>query len=133
MERSLARAIVRRPLREHPVAEMSGSLSKRISLSMKGQPARRSGQARAAVIALRDDIQKAVDDGWSIMAIWRQLHAEGAVGVGYHAFRRCVVGLLSRPTPKASSAAIQRTAPAGSPNTAGFQHSPVPRKQDIYG
>ena len=63
---------------------------------MQTQPARRGGKTRAVVVALRDEIQKAIDDGLSVMAIWKTLHADGSVQVGYHVFRRCVAKLLPR-------------------------------------
>src|SRR5687768_6533878 len=84
---------------------MSESLTKRVAQFMQTRPARRSGKARAAVIALREQIREALDDGWSVKAIWQTLRAEGSVQVGYHAFRRYVAELVpqqsrdQKPTP----------------------------------
>jgi Family of unknown function (DUF5338) len=69
---------------------MSKSLSSRIATFMEKQPARRSGKTRASVIALREEIQKALNDAWSVKAIWQTLRAEGSVQVGYHAFSTTV-------------------------------------------
>jgi len=49
---------------------MSESLSTRVARFVQTQPARRTGKGRAAVIALRAEIQQAVSDGWSVRAIY---------------------------------------------------------------
>lgn len=131
---------------------MSESLSTRIARFVQTQPARRSGKGRAAVIALRTEIRDAVNDGWSVRLIWQTLHAEGAVQVGYHAFRRYVAELLppqpaqrmhapsAPPAPAHRSATpVARTEPTTAPVTQteekprAFRHERVPRKRDIYG
>lgn len=115
---------------------MSESLSKRVAQFMQTRPARRSGQARAAVIALREQIGQALADGWSVKAVWQTLRAEGSVQVGYHAFRRCVAELVLKQAPDrkpapgaAASAAVVQPAE----RARGFQHSRVPNKKEIYG
>lgn len=119
---------------------MSESLSTRIARFVQTQPARRSGKGRAAVIALRGEIQDAVSDGWSVRAIWQTLHAEGAVQVGYHAFRRYVAELLpAQDRVRAPSAAPALAHRPAAPVTRtdekprAFRHERVPRKRDIYG
>jgi hypothetical protein len=130
---------------------MSESLSTRIARFVQTQPARRSGKGRAAVIALRTEIREAVSDGWSVRAIWQTLHAEGAVQVGYHAFRRYVAELLpSQATEEVRApsaphvpahrpaAPLTRTEPAAAATRTeerprAFRHERVPRKRDIYG
>ena len=66
------------------------SLSERI-----GERARRNSSCtphanRAIVLALRGDIQAALNDGWSVLAIYQTLHDEGKVNFSYQAFRRHV-------------------------------------------
>lgn len=116
---------------------MSEHLTKRVASFMRNEPSRRGGRTRAVVIALREEIQKALDDGWSVMAIWKTLHADGSVQVGYHVFRRHVAKLL----PRASSgermsraATTAETPPAHAADRPRvFQHSRVPQKKEIYG
>jgi Family of unknown function (DUF5338) len=121
---------------------MSESLSTRVARFVQTQPARRSGKARAAVIALRAEIEQAVNDGWPVRSIWQTLRAEGAVQVGYHAFRRHVAELVlqqptehgRRPTPPPEpshrpAAPVTRT--EGKPRA--FHHDRMPRKDKIYG
>jgi hypothetical protein len=45
---------------------------------------------RARFLVLRGQIQSALDDGWSMLAIYKTLHREGAVKCSYQAFRRYV-------------------------------------------
>ena len=116
---------------------MSKSLSDRIATFMRKQPARKSGKTRASVIALRAEIQKALDDGWSVKAIWQTLHAEGSVEVGYHAFRRHVAALV--PQQQAGARERQRAsipaAPQAKPPSRErhFHHDRIPQKKEIYG
>lgn len=114
---------------------MSESLSNRVAKFMGQQPARRPGKARAVVVVLREQIQKARDDGWSVKAIWQTLHADGSIHVGYHAFRRYVAELVSAPnaTPAAPTIArpMAREEPVAS-HSRGFQHERVPQRNEIY-
>jgi hypothetical protein len=131
---------------------MSESLSARIGRFVQAQPARRSGKARAAVLALRDEIQNALADGWSVRAVWQTLHAEGSVQVGYHAFRRYVAELAPQagapartraadateaapPPPRRASAELATTARSSSANEAprGFKHDRRPQLDKLYG
>ena len=122
---------------------MSESLSTRVARFVQTQPAWRSNKARAAVVALRAEIQQAVGDGWSVRAIWQTLRAEGAVKVGYHAFRRYVAELVLRQSKAPAHRPIVRTesthGTAAAPATRieerprAFRHDRMPRKADIYG
>ncbi|MCG7929943.1 MAG: TraK family protein [Candidatus Thiodiazotropha lotti] len=69
---------------------MKKSLSERI-----GERARKTSSCtphanRAIVLALRGDIQAALNDGWSVLAIYQTLNDEGKVNFSYQAFRRHV-------------------------------------------
>ena len=115
---------------------MSKSLSDRIATFMRKQPARKSGKTRASVIALRAEIQKALNDGWSVKAIWQTLHAEGSVEVGYHAFRRHVAALVpqqadARERQRASTPAAPQEKPPSRERR--FHHDRIPQKKEIYG
>jgi hypothetical protein len=121
---------------------MSESLSTRVARFVQTQPARRSGKARAAVIALRTEIQQATTDGWSVRVIWQTLRAEGVVQVGYHAFRRYVAELVPAPRTQrvraptaAPAAALRPPAPAmrTDDKPRAFRHERMPRKDEIYG
>jgi hypothetical protein len=120
---------------------MSESLSTRVAQFVQAQPARRSGKARAAVVALRAEIQQAVSDGWSVRAIWQTLRAEGAVQVGYHAFRRYVAELVTQPAARGRRPAVaietshRPAAPVARTEAKPrrFKHDPRPQLDKIYG
>ncbi|MEO8119391.1 MAG: TraK family protein, partial [Rhodoferax sp.] len=75
------------------------NLSDRIGKRARGKPSPSRGNVNHAVfLAIRHDVKKALDDGWSILAIFQTLHEEGVVTFSYQAFRRYVNRLiLSRP------------------------------------
>lgn len=51
---------------------------------------------RAAFLVVRDEVKQAIDDGWSLRAIWRTLHKKGKMPCGYEAFRTYVKRLVPR-------------------------------------
>lgn len=87
------------------------TLSERIS-ARSGEKAVPSPQNnRALVLALRAEIQGALDDGWSVLAIYETLNEEGAVLFSYQSFRLYVNRLLLGKAPPRSS---KRTTKKGS-------------------
>lgn len=69
------------------------TLSERIA-STRTKTAYAPHANRAIVIALRTDIQGALNDGWSVLAIYKTLYEEGRLTFSYQAFRRHVNRLL---------------------------------------
>jgi hypothetical protein len=68
------------------MATLSERIAKRVRTKSKYAP----HNNLAAVLALRKDIQQALNDGWSVRAIHQTLHDEGRVTFSYQAFRRHV-------------------------------------------
>ncbi|WP_165390058.1 TraK family protein [Kerstersia gyiorum] len=108
------------------------ALTERIAERQRSAAPSSAGANRAVMLALRDDIQQALDDGWSVLAIYQTLHDEGQLTFSYQAFRRHVNRhLLGKPPeqPKqrvASSAAEkQHTAPHK------FTFNPSPNPRDL--
>lgn len=73
---------------------MGKSLSERIAERAAKKKPSRSGQNRAAFLALKSDVKSALDDGWSVKVIWATLHEEGKVAFSYQAFRAYVNKLI---------------------------------------
>lgn len=71
---------------------LSDRIAKRIQLKSLYAP----HSNLALVLALRKDIQQALDDGWSVQAIHQTLREENKVMFGYQAFRRHVNRLQLR-------------------------------------
>lgn len=111
------------------------SLSERIGERVrKGSPSAPHAN-RAIVLALRRDIQTALDDGWSVLAIYQTLHDEGKVNFSYQAFRRHVNRIFfnnaeSRHgcsgTTKSAQKISQRT------SGTGFSFNANPDKEDLF-
>lgn len=67
----------------------STSLSQRIAARVQQKPnASVAARNRSAFLALREEIQQAYCDGWSLLSIWKQLHEEQRIPFTYQAFRR---------------------------------------------
>jgi hypothetical protein len=71
------------------------SLSQRIAAKAIADSARSSGRAnRAVFLEIRHEVERAIEDGWSVLAIYNALRNEGVVSYGYQAFRRYVKALI---------------------------------------
>jgi len=123
---------------------MEKSLSERIAaraFEKKSPPLQSHGdenQNRAVFLALRPDIKKALEDGWSIKSIWVTLHEEGKVGFGYDAFLRYTRRLILAPTnPNPAQGHSGQhdkptdTKPKETPQISGFTFNPSPKKEDL--
>lgn len=109
------------------------SLSERIAERANGKRSCIPNYNRAVVLALRQDIQQARADGWSVLAIYQTLFDEGRVTFSYQAFRRHVSRLLTgQPEPSGTAGKKPRVVtelPAnGRPN---FHFNPVPNKREL--
>ncbi|WP_206539448.1 MULTISPECIES: TraK family protein [Caballeronia] len=75
------------------------SLSERIAAMVLAEPGRSPGPAnRATFLSVRNEVQVALSQGWSILAIYKSLKADGVISFGYQAFRRYVNELVLRRT-----------------------------------
>jgi hypothetical protein len=74
---------------------MNTSLSSRISQQVQAKSAPTSSKVnRAVFLVLREEIKQAMEDGWSVLAIWELLRHEGTVAFSYQTFRRYVNTLI---------------------------------------
>lgn len=127
---------------------MTRSLSERVAQRARTKDASKPGRNRAVFLALRDDVRQALDDGWSVRAVWETLSAEGRIEVGYDAFLGYVNQLIgpqrgartrSQPNTRAGSeaaAAVDRAtgsiaARPAAVGIAGFRFESTPRKEDL--
>jgi len=117
---------------------MEKSLSERIAERVLKQKASAGDQNRAVFLALRDEIQKAINDGWTVKVIWKTLRTEGKVEFSYQAFLTYVKSLTtprppdSNPNPESIHAPVQ-TPPAPPPSGRAFVFDPVPDKRKLLG
>ncbi|KXU38681.1 hypothetical protein AXE65_12445 [Ventosimonas gracilis] len=75
---------------------MAKRLSEKIAMQMKADARKVSGHSRAIFLSLRDEIEEAVSDGWTLKAIWATLYKEGIVEFKYGMFRRYAQQILKK-------------------------------------
>jgi hypothetical protein len=127
---------------------MTKSLSERIAARTVKKPSR-SGQNRAAFLALRADIRQALNDGWPVKSIWETLREEGKIDFSYQAFRNYANHLILSPT--ATKSLFQSTEKLPNPKegndlkqttiskptkknpeqASGFTFNSAPKKEDL--
>ncbi len=69
---------------------MSKNLSERISVKVNQEKPRRGKQSLATFLALKPEIEGAINDGWPVKLIWETLYQEKKVSFGYQMFLRLV-------------------------------------------
>ncbi len=102
-----------------------------------------SNRNRIEFLKAKDDIQAALDEGWSGRMIWEQLRDEGRIRFGHSAFARYVRTLIQgKPALGKPRSKVKRPAHANLPVDTGetdftpkpkptrFSHDPAPRKED---
>ncbi|WP_322063360.1 TraK family protein [Paraburkholderia sp. J63] len=76
---------------------MAATLTERIAARVLAQSSAPQSQLnRAVFLGVRNEVQRALDDGWSVLAVYRTLHADGRIAFSYQAFRRYVNTLIAR-------------------------------------
>ena len=127
---------------------MSKGLSERIAERMKAKEPTGSGKNRAAFLAVRHEVKKALDDGWSVKVIWETLREEGKITYGYDAFIGYVNRLIRNAelAPGASAAGeglpAKKSRPKSEPqpktelksepqSAGGFSFNPAPSKEEL--
>lgn len=69
---------------------MKKKLSERIAERAKEKKNSRNSKNRAQFFNVRDEIEEALGENWTIQDIWETLHAEGLITYSYNAFRNHV-------------------------------------------
>ncbi|MDR2925486.1 MAG: TraK family protein [Azoarcus sp.] len=88
-----------------------------------------------AFIAVKQDVQAALDAGYSMKTVWAYLHEQSRILGTYEAFRRHVRkhGLLSRSRPSAAEPmqAEATTPEKQPPKEKKFEFNPTPNKKEL--
>ncbi|MCC2978170.1 TraK family protein [Sphingomonas sp. PL-96] len=121
------------------------SLAERMWEFVNAEEKGSSSRNRIEFLRAKDDIQAALDEGWSGRMIWEQLRAEGRIRFGHTAFAKYVRTLIqgkpalgmprksAKKTPPmvAQAAEAAGIEPTPKPKPARFIHNPFPRKEDL--
>lgn len=108
------------------------TLSDRIAARIQRLPrASIAARNRSAFLALREEIQQAYSDGWSLLAIWKLLHEEQRIPFTYQAFRRYARQLIDAPVPTIGVAQQISEAPTSTSQTraGAFEFQAKPTKE----
>lgn len=119
---------------KQPPSATRKSLSERIAARIQQQSsASAAARNRSVFISLREDIQQAVTDGWSLLAIWQVLFDEQRVTFTYQAFRRYARQLIDSPTVEPNCQPRHAAKPEQTPITATrpFAFNPTPAKEHL--
>lgn len=107
------------------------ALTERIAERQQRAAKGSAGANRAVILALRNEIQQALNDGWSVLAIYQTLYDEGHLSFSYQAFRRHVNrNFLGKPptsTKEQRSVSTQRVGTSPS----AFSLNPMPNPRDL--
>ena len=114
---------------------MVKSLSERIA----ARATTKKAQNRSAFLALREEINQAVLDGWSIKTIWETLQAEGKISFGYETFIKYVNSHIKTnlqsiivPVPETITTNREQNKPKVSKHDIpGFNYEAIPSKKDL--
>jgi len=112
-------------------SKCGGRLVSRLGADLRRAPTRhRSGLNLAAFLAVREEVAEALEEGYSMKAVWQQLRKEGAVQMAYETFRDyCRSAELGR-RPRTRRRGPTKNA-GGMPQQT-FEHSSVPDSKRLY-
>ena len=126
---------------------MGKSLSERIAARAASNKPSRRAQNRGAFLALRSEVEQALDDGWPVKTIWETLHQEGKVTFSYQSFRGYANRLILsrgqaaqrapmadkalRPAAGATSQALGDRTAQQAAGIGGFRFESEPRKEEL--
>jgi hypothetical protein len=119
------------------VRKMPKSLSERIAERVSRKSLSRNAQKKVAFLAQREEIKKALEDGWPIKTVWETLKEEGKIEVTYQAFAVYVAKLIrNQPAvPEPPPGREQRPGPSARPSKPegirGFTFDSTPKKEDL--
>lgn len=117
---------------------MQKGLSYRISQRVRDNRSSRNARNLAAFLAQRDEINRALEDGWTVYQVWETLHAEQKIAASYNTFCNQVKRLIAKREQRAYpvSGTIHATSPAARrpakrDGADGFTFSSTPNDEDI--
>jgi hypothetical protein len=97
------------------------------------QTGARAGQGDVAFLAVRSNVQAAIERGHTLKTVWSHLHASGKYQHRYETFLKHAAKHLGRPQSRKPSSAQERfKATANGPaKTAGFNFTATPNQEEL--
>ena len=111
---------------------MAKNLSERIAERVKKDPGKSKRSNRMIFVALRGEIEKALNDGWTVKVIWETLREEEKVTFSYQAFNRYVKQLIKNQPPIQGEAVTDTPEKPSKPEgIKEFKFNANPKKEDL--
>lgn len=111
---------------------MAKNLSERIAERVKKDPGKSKRSNRMIFVALRGEIEKALNDGWTVKVIWETLREEEKVKFSYQAFNRYVKQLIKNQPPIQGEAVTDTPEKPSKPEgIKEFKFNANPKKEDL--
>ncbi len=112
---------------------MKKTLSERIAERVLKKTASPYAKNRAIFLTFRAEIKQALDDGWSVLMVWKQLKEEKKIDFSYQSFRKYVNRLIPKEKiekdkdPAVTTDGSKKTPP----KIGGFNFNATPKKEDL--
>lgn len=87
---------------------MTKKLSERIAERATEKVQGRNAKNKAQFLSVRDEVEEALGENWTVKDIWETLHEEGAISFSYEAFRKHVNAWKNSPETKNLSVSIKQ-------------------------
>lgn len=106
---------------------MTKTLSERIAL-FAGKHKNTGKQFLPVFIALKPDIEQALQDGWTVHQVWDTLHDEGKIQCSYQWFRTLVNRHIANDKKQRINTRIKKTATT---DQDGFRFNSATEKEEL--
>ena len=112
--------------------EPSEEFVSRIAAELQREPRHRGGLHLAAFLTVEKKVTKALEHGFPMKTVWRQLRKDGAVQMAYETFRDyCRSAELRRQPRLARRRKVKHRLSDGMPPRV-FKHNSVPDESKLY-
>ncbi len=113
---------------------MGNSLSARIAAKQVTRKSSDKSVNKAAFLALKQDIEGALSDGWSIKLVWETLLEEGKISFSYKTFCGYVARLIvteKKPTLQENTKDDEKAKSKAKTEIRGFTFNPKPNLEEL--
>ena len=89
------------------------------------------GAGRAGFLALKNEIDEALREGWAVVDVWRLLNKDGRVAVSYQAFNVYVNRYIRRTEKSIKERETPPVFKAANGQKSGFSYNPTPKSEEV--
>ncbi len=110
---------------------MKKTLSKRIAARSTKRTQGSRARDLVAFLALHNEVKEAIEDGWSLVAIWEHLREEKKISHSYTSFLRYVKRLYVVAPAKREKQGAGKLPAVATSTSGGFKYNPNPKKEEL--